>query len=63
MTIWPLFSFLGPFVMFGVFFVLFGGYFCIFLGEKPWGHFCIFFRGGGVFVFFGAKKVGAILYF
>jgi hypothetical protein len=46
--------------MFGVFFVFFGGYFCIFLGVKPWGHFCIFWGG---FVFFGAKKVGAILNF
>jgi hypothetical protein len=31
-----------------------------FLGEKPWGHFCIF---RGIFVFFGAEKVGTILYF
>jgi hypothetical protein len=39
------------------------GVFLYFLGEKPWDHFCIFWGGGGGFVFFGAIKVGAILYF
>jgi hypothetical protein len=34
------------------------GIFCIFLGQKPCGHFCIFFEGGvgGGYIYLGEKS-------